>query len=221
MDDLYKEKIRNLKDDYFYRMFSPVAMEISDPYHIEEGKIIEDLLLNHASARNMNFVSIGAGALRHLRYALRFTYGYVGVEPSLKNFLNEDIGFLIERNREITLVDKKFEMLEKKDLPFGNCFYVFLFNIFPYLEDPFSVINRFLKKGDVILLSTWNRNENAMAIRKRYFDYLNSFEEEAVIDPEKDIILGDWSNFNFDSLDHYQNHKIIKGDVTDILIIYS
>lgn len=221
MENLYEDKIKNLKEDYFYRMFSPIAMEISDSYHNEEGRIIEEFLLNHSASSSMNFVSIGAGALRHLRYALRFTYGYVGVEPSLKHFLNDDIAFLIERNRDITLVNKKFESLDRQDLPFGNCFYVFLFNIFPYLKDPLSVINRFLKKGDVIFLSTWKVTAPAMAIRKKYFDYLNSFEKDVVINPDKDIILGNWRKFPFSDLKYYQNHKIIEGDVTEILIIYT
>jgi hypothetical protein len=132
------------------------------------------------------------------------------------------VRYLAEQMKSITLLEKKFGDVHTDELPSGNSIYVFFFNILGYIDEPVSIINRLLKKGDILFISSWNyRNDRARKIRTKYFDYLNSFEKSVVIDPTETIGICNLDFFPFKSLKYYKSHKRIIGSVTDILIIYT
>lgn len=212
----------SVSKDYFYRMLSPQAIKWSNPYNLEEEKLLKQLLLKMVNIRNMNFIAVGAGELWYLKYGLKHAQKYVAIEPSLDVFLSDSIKYLASQMKSITLINKKFGDVNLNEIPPANSLYVFLFNILAYIENPVQTINKILRQGDILFISSWNhKSTKAKAVRKKYFDYLNSFEKEVVIDPEDTIGLCHLDNFPFQKLKYYSKHERIIGKIVDILIIYT
>lgn len=211
----------SVSEDYFYRMLSPQAIKKSRSYHKEEEKVLKELLLKVANARNMNFISVGAGELWYLKFGLRFAHKYVSIEPLTKVFLNEDVKYLVKQMKNIILLEKKFGDIERHEIPAGNSIYVFLFNILAYIENPIPAINKLLREGDILFISSWNNTPKAKELRTKYFNYLNSFEKKVTIDPEETIGLCYLDDFPFQSLKFYKKYQRFIGKITDILIIYT
>jgi hypothetical protein len=211
----------SVSEDYFYRMLSPQAIKQSKPYHNEEEESLKSLLIKTPEARRMNFVAVGAGELWYLKYGLKYTHKYVSIEPLTKIFLNDSIEYLAKQMKNIILLEKKFGDVKRNEIPEGNSIYVFLFNILAYIEDPILAINKLLREGDILFISAWNTKKRAKIVRKKYFNYLNKFEKQVVIDPEESVGLCYLDHFPFESLKFYKRHKRITGKITDILIIYT
>ena len=211
----------SVSEDYFYRMLSPQAIKRSQLYHNEEEENLKNLLTKIPEAKRMNFVAVGAGELWYLKYGLQYTNKYISIEPLTKIFLNDSIEYLAKQRQDILLLEKKFGDIKKDEIPEGASLYVFLFNILAYIENPITAINTVLKEGDILFISSWNTTKEAKVVRKNYFNYLNAFEREVVIDPEETVGLCYLDNFPFESLTYYKRHTRITGKITDILIIYT
>jgi hypothetical protein len=210
----------SVDDEYFYRMLSPQALTLSAPYNNEESEELERCLCQYAGIKDMNFIAIGGGELWELRKALKYTARYVCIEPLANIFINDSVKFLTEQHDTISIVAKKFGAVMAEDLPSGNSFFMFLFNILAYINDPIESINRLLRQGDILFMSTWANTPEAHRTRMSYFEFLNE-DQEIIIDPAASVGLAHFDNFPFEKLRFYKRHERIKGAVTDILIIYT
>ncbi|MEK7571266.1 MAG: hypothetical protein AAB553_03245 [Patescibacteria group bacterium] len=211
----------SVSEDYFHRMLSPQAIKRSKPYHNEEEENLKNFLTKTPEARRMNFIAVGAGELWYLKYGLKYANKYISIEPLTKIFLNDSIEYLAKQMKNIILIEKMFGDVKKDEIPEGNSLYVFLFNILAYIENPIPAINKLLREGDILFISAWNTKKRAKVVRKRYFNYLNKFEKQVVIDPEESVGLCYLDHFLFESLKYYKRHKRMTGKITDILIIYT
>jgi hypothetical protein len=207
--------------EYFYRMLMPEALKLSKPYNDEEALALKHFLQRNQVTRKMNLVAVGAGELWYLQFGLKYAKRYVEIEPLLDLFLNTDVEFLTEHFHKVYLIDKRFGEVPNELMPPGPSLYVFLFNIFSYIDSAVQTVNRVVEEGDILFLSTWNRTPEAKAVRKRYFDFLNATEEKTIIDPETTVALTDFDHFPFDELRYYKRHRRITGSITDILIIFT
>jgi hypothetical protein len=100
--------------------------------------------------------------------------------------------------------------------------FIFHFNILAYINNPIKNINKYLKRGDIIYLSTWCNSKNAAKVKKEYFDFLGLHHYKTLFnfDPKKNKDICKFERFPFDKLKYYKGHERIKGSITDILIIY-
>ncbi len=211
----------SVSEEYFYRMLSPYALKYSAPYNIEEESALKELLSKNSFKDNTSLAVIGCGDLWYVDLARRYNMGYVAVEPLIDIFVNKYIQSLINSFGNIYLIKSKFGEINSNSLPSGNLLWVFTFNILAYIENPIEHINKYLRQGDILFISSWCQNKEAKYVRKEYFDYLNSFEREVVINPEETIGLCKLDIFPFNELKYYKTHIRIKGKITDVLIIYT
>jgi hypothetical protein len=210
-----------ITDKYFYRMLSPEALKLSARYHAEEGSVLETCLRRLRADLEMSFVAVGGGQLWELRRALNYTKRYVCIEPLADTYINDSTKYLIERAGNISLISKRFDDIDRKDLPHGNSFVMFLFNILAYIETPLEHMNKVIQPGDILFISTWTTTSQARGVRKRYLDHVNELERKVVIDPQQEMALCHLDNFPFDRLRYFNRCERFKGDITDILVIYT
>ena len=211
----------SVSKDYFFRMMSGKATVLSKPYDSEEREVINSFISKNQDISKMNFVVVGAGMLSYLESAFNKVLNYVAIEPLADVFVKKQLKFLVQQFKNIIVIPKKFGDVNKKDIPDNPSVFTFIFNILAYIEHPISKINKIITPGDILIISSWNRTDEAKKVRKEYFDYLNSVEKEVIIDPKQTIGLCNLNNFPFEKLVSYKKHKRIKGLITDILIIYT
>ncbi len=211
----------NIDENYFFRMMSPQATKLTTQYDREEQNNLAKLFKTLPNLKSINFIVVGAGPLWSIELAFSRVKNYIAIEPLSNLFIQKQFSFLIKQFPHIQIINKKFQDVSKEKLPQGKSIYAFIFNIISYMENPIVYINKLIRKGDILYISTWNNTKEAKEIRRKYFDYLNSFEKNVIIDPEKTIGLCNLDIFPFNELKYYKNHKRIKGEITDILIIYT
>lgn len=210
----------SVSEDYYLRMMLPKSFAIAAPFIKEEKEALEEVLDQLPNPKKYNFVAIGAGQLAHLELGMERTKGYVSIEPLTDLYIGSPLQYLASKFINIKLIKSTFENTSKSDLFDGNNIFLFLFNIISYLENPLKGINRLASPGDVLFLATWNTSENSKKLRKDYFDYLNSYEKEVIIDPEKTVGLCNLKAFPFDKLHHYKKHFLLEGNIIDVLVVY-
>ncbi len=211
----------SVSQDYFFRMMSPTATKYANPFLDEEKRFINETLDGQEKLRSYNFVTIGSGQLSLLEIALRKAKSYTAIEPLLNLWLSKDLLFMLKGIKKVKLINKQFGKFDKKKLFPGHNLFIFLFNILAYIEHPLSKINSVITPGDVLFITTWQRSTKAEEIRTEYFNYLNSFENETIIDPKKTIGLCKLKYFPFHKLKYYKKHKYLNGDIVSGLIIYT
>ncbi len=210
-----------ISDAYFYRMLSAEALKYSEPYNDEEEEVLSRFFKKFPNSKKMNMVVVGSGELHYLRLGLQYTKDYTSIEPLHQVFLNESFQYLLKSFKRIFLINQQFNRVKKDDLPAGSSIFVFFFNVFSYLPRPIDEINRVIKEGDVVFISTWNTTKLARYIRRMYLDFLNSYEGKVVIDPDSDAHITHLDSFPIKEISFYKKHERIKGEITDILIIYT
>ncbi|MCX6732944.1 MAG: hypothetical protein NTV98_05385 [Candidatus Roizmanbacteria bacterium] len=211
----------SVTEEYFFRMMSPGAARKSKSYEDEEQKSLQWLIDNTSDIFERNFIVIGAGTLWYVDLVFNKVKNYIAIEPLSKLYISRQLMFLIKKFKNIKIISKLFGDVSIDEIPNGKNIYVFMFNILAYIEGPITRINKLIKPNDIIYISSWNKTPEAKQVRKKYFDYLNSFENEIIIDPESTLGLCHLDNFPFDKLKYYKSHKRITDKITDILIIYT
>lgn len=216
-------KLEYLQSDYFVRMMLPDAEKRADSYVSEEKISLAKLLSKTKDIDNRNFVVVGCGTVWYIELSYSKAKKYIAVEPLAEIFLPKQIRFILEKQKYIKIIGKPFGNFPKKELGDLNSVFVFHFNILSYIPDPVNKINKYLRKGDILYISSWNSTEEARIARKKYFDFINSGvnSEAAKIDPELTTGLCNLDIFPFKKLKNYQSHQRIKGKITDVLIIYT
>jgi hypothetical protein len=168
-------------------------------------------------------VVIGSGTLWYIDLVYESVKKYIAIEPLADIFIAKQVMFVLKQLKNIDVIKKNFGDFSKKILNENNSIFVFHFNILSYIYDPVKKINKYLKEGDILYISSWNTTESAIKVRKEYFDLINSGvnPSDSKIDPTSTLGLCNLDSFPFSELKYYKSHKRIKGKITDILIIYS
>lgn len=215
--------LEDLQSDYFVRMMLPDAEKKVLPYVIEEKANLIKLLKSINKTDNFNFVVIGSGTLWYIDLVYESVKKYIAIEPLADIFIAKQVMFVLKQLKNIDVIKNNFGDFSKKILIKNNSIFVFHFNILSYIYDPVKKINKYLKEGDILYISSWNTTESAIKVRKEYFDLINSGTNPADsrIDPTSTLGLCNLDLFPFSELKYYKSHKRIKGKITDILIIYS
>ncbi len=143
----------------FLKMFTPSALRMADPFLEHESSILEVVVESSPSLKNM--VVVGSGPLAYSGYA-NGNILYVGVDP----YFHIECGQL----ENITSIKGSFEDLTRDDLREGPTIFVFWFNVFFYLEDPYRALNSILRNGDIVIHSTCSRDPKGKMTINRYFE---------------------------------------------------
>lgn len=204
-----------ISDEYFYRMLSPQALKLSAAYHQEESSVLEKCLKKN-STKNMNFAAIGGGELWRLRLALAYTKSYACIEPLADVFMNDSVKYLVEQSSNVLYIAKRFEDVTREDLPSRNNFFMFLFNVLAYINDPIEAINKLSKPGDILFISTWANTKESKRCRDGYFSYLNSCGEQAGMFSDRFNI----SDLKLADLKYFKSSERLSNNVADVLVIY-
>ncbi|HKC04546.1 MAG TPA: hypothetical protein VKC54_01620 [Patescibacteria group bacterium] len=208
-----------LNAGYFLNMMSPAAEEIARPYGLEEHRELKKLLLETENVGDRNFIVVGAGTLWYIDLALNVVNKYISVEPLSDFAIGKQFRFLTKQFENIQIIPKGFNDLNKNDIPVKNSIWAFIFNIIPYINDPIVNLNKVIQKGDIIYFSTWRSTLAAKEVRKKYFDFLNSFGSDTVINPDENNALANFDEFPFSELKYYKSHSRIKNNIIDVLIL--
>lgn len=161
----------------FEAMQSKASLALTLPYHAEELERIEGCISSlKAEQRKVdNFVAIGAGHFRYADVALKNKLTYVAIEPSFRDEApHMNAGFQTPQ-ANVHIVPKKFEDVTQADLPSGRNLFFFLFNVFPYIQDALSCLKSLTKTGDIVVISSWNKDSpEAQRLKTTYYGYLMS-----------------------------------------------
>lgn len=200
----------------------PDAERKAEPYVKEERKTLVYLIDSIPKLNEKNFIVVGSGTLWYIELAFGKVKTYVAVEPLADIFIQKQVQFILNQHKDVKVINKDFGEFKLNEIPNINSLYVFHFNILAYILHPIRSINMYLKEGDIIYISSWNRTLKAKQARKKYFDFVNNNtgSNSFKIDPEKTTGLCNLDVFPFNRLKYYKKHKRIKGEITDILIIY-
>lgn len=215
------DKLTKIQNNYFVRMMLPDSEKKADPYVKEESKWLRELITNVQGLNQWNFVVVGSGTLWYLDLVYENVKNYVAVEPLADVFIQKQVNFILSYHSDIHVIPNQFGDFGKEQIPSANSVFLFHFNILSYIPKPIDKINKYINKGDILYISTWNNSEIAKKSRREYFNYINNGMkyDEFKIDPDQPIGLCSLDNFPFEELKYYSSHKRIKGEVTDILII--
>jgi len=215
-------QLKKIQDNYFVRMMLPDAEERAELYVKEEKEALLKLMTSIPGIDKMNFVIIGSGTIWYIELAYDKTKTYVAVEPLANIFIQRQFNYILSKHKNIKIIDKEFGDFTAIEIPNNNSIFVFHFNILAYIPNPIRNINKYLKEGDILYISSWNNSDEAKQVRKTYFDYLNlnTDSNSFKINPEETVGLCNLDIFPFHKLKYYKRHERIKGKITDILIIY-
>lgn len=214
--------LRDLQSGYFVRMMLPDAEKKAGPYVREEQKALLGLVRSENNSSRRNFVVIGSGTMWYIEIALKAAKKYIAIEPLANIFISKQMRFLLKERGDIEIIESEFGDFSNKVFDGYNSIFVFHFNIISYILDPIKKINKYLKKGDILYISTWSNTTKSQQARKRYFDYLNDGTTDSFkVDPTGTNGLCDLDSFTFTELKFYERHERTTGDITDVLIIYT
>lgn len=203
-------------------MMMPEAEKIANPYLLEEKNLLSELMSTLPSNQVSNCVVVGAGFLWYLQLADQFGKKYFAVEPLAHLYVQREFNYILTKHENIKIIPKKFGDFSSEEISTGNSLYVFIFNILAYIPNPIKKINSYIKDGDVLFISSWSKSRKAVNLRRKYFDYLNSYESSSTrkIDPLDTVGLCNLDLFPFERLKHYRGHKRVTNEISDVLIIY-
>lgn len=210
----------SVSSEYFFRMMSPRASKISKRYIDDETELLTSMISGLEDHHDYNLVVVAGGQLGKLQVGLELTKSYTCIEPLTDLYMGRNVLYLVKKMSKIRLVKKLLSEVRKGDLPEGKNIFVFLFNILAYIDNPIKEINRISKPGDVLFISTWNLTPVAKKIRTKYFNYLNSFEKQVIIDPEQTVGICNLEKFPFSQLKYPESHRYGKTEVVEILEVY-
>jgi len=205
-------------DHRFYRRLSSFALELAQPFLNEEKTNVETFLnQNRERVSTMNFVGVGSRELAYLEFAQKFTKHYVSIDPLMDFYLTPSIRYLIEKQKEISLIPKPFAQLEPCDLPEGHSIYFFMLNALSYLDHPLRDLDKMVKAGDIVLVSGWNMGKESSLVLKRYFGYIDAEEMMCTHTMAYNLSRHKWIPFKKMKYCQKVEHRL--GGVTEMYIV--
>lgn len=215
-------KKNTANDEYFVRMMLPVIKKKAKHYESEEKHFLLKLLSCLSNKEQYQLAVIGAGALSYVDLAIRKQIEYVAIEPLINLYIQKELLFLVKQQANVSVIPKCFGDFSPAELKRKNRIFLFTFNVFAYIDDPIERINRYIKRGDILFISTWNlHSKQALDIRKGYFDFIR----ESMLATNlslSDFLSGKIYNldcFDLAKLKFYTSNERFTNNITDILIV--
>lgn len=203
-------------------MMLPSIKMVAEPYCVEEKNILDATLKNLSSNTHYKIAVVGAGSLSYIEIVLKYGLYYIAIDPLIHFYIQKEIFYIINKIPNVSIINSSFGSFPPKKLPSGQYVYAFIFNVFAYIDNGLEKINKYIKPGDIICISTWNLKSLAsVEIRNSYFRniYNSITEKEYIPEDFKVCKISDFDTFNFSKLRYYQNHHRVVGDIIDCLII--
>jgi hypothetical protein len=106
---------------------------------------------------------------------------YTAVDLNLSDHITPEMQSNIAAQNAVHLVDRSFTEMNVEDLPRidgeeNKRLFLFMFNVFSYLPNPYEALQKVAEEGDVAIISMWNSNSiPAVLLRKEYYNYLSTF----------------------------------------------
>ncbi len=156
-------------------MYSFEAVRIAQPFLQGEYKnILKSIQLFPEDYKT--FVVVGCGPAVYFKLSHEKNLKYIGIEPEIESFKNEIKVILENKKLGATFLKKKLENLKevhlKKLTP--PKIIVFVFNIANYISDFKNQLKKIVNPRDLIIISSWSRDNSSVAVREKYFGYLNN-----------------------------------------------
>lgn len=196
----------------FQKMFSPQGLNMVEPYLKEEENILENYVLANIYEKIQNIIVIGAGPLRYLEIAS--LKNYIAIDKYLDSFLNKNLKAMIKGKKNISLINKSFEVVEPNELPAENSLYIFTFNVISYINDLERSINKLIGENNIIFISGWNKMAHSLMSNYLHYVYQSSpylKNSASFIDPHK---------INFTNMDKIKKIEKHGGIFTKSISIY-
>lgn len=144
--------------EIFYKMFSPRGLALAQAYLDEEERMLRKNIIETPSFSQLsNAIVIGSGPLHYLDLTHSMGKNYIAVDKHLDVFINSHLSYIIDPVQKIELINKSFEDLSAQELPQNNSLFIFTFNVFSYMKNPLSSINRIIKEGDILFIAGWDK----------------------------------------------------------------
>lgn len=195
----------------FKNMMNMHSLKITSAYLREEGEVITSVLKQTNPDNIKEFVSVGDASLIYSNITRRMALNYTVVDPLIKLTKNDDI-----KRNNISIINQELANAKLKNKP--NKVIALIFNLVSYLTDPIDIINKHIKPNDIVIISTWSKNTNAIKLRKKYFSYLNKLSNSKLTYENNMLNLSD---LNLDAVKHLKKYTIVKQLFTDIAILYT
>lgn len=143
----------------FIDMYSEIALPSANPFLQHEKHIVASVLKENPSIKNL--VVVGSGPAAYLELAEQYHCNYIGIDPFYR---------LEEANQTtIFYFDCSFSSIKREQLPEGECFFLFWFNVLHYIKQPTKVLQKITNPNDIILHSTWSCAQDATPYMQNYF----------------------------------------------------
>ena len=118
---------------------------------------------------------------------------------------------------EVNIVAKKFEDVTQADLPEGRRLFLFLFNVFPYIEDALALQKKLARPGDIVIVSGWNNESfEARRLQDIYYEHLG---REFTCNLHDDATNGYIDGVQKQAAEFADTASRVKGRTTDILAL--
>lgn len=212
----------DIQTEYFFRMMLPSIKKVAAPFINEERNILESIIKTLPYNDNNKVAIIGAGSLSYLKIVLEHGLDYIAIEPLSHLYLQEEMMYVIEQAPNIDIINHQFGDFSPSSLPVGHYIYAFIFNVFAYIDKGLTKINKYLKSGDIIFISSWNLNNlEAMKVRDSYFNKIHESMICDILDPCSITtpMVSNLEAFDFSQLKYYKRHRRTTREYTDCLII--
>jgi hypothetical protein len=195
-------------------MQSPASLMLTASYHAEEQAVIEAVLSTYAIK---HFIAVGCAQLRYINTALLHCQTYIAVEKYLEDHMSAELQNYVKQCQNIILLEKDFGHILGTDLPQGRKLFLFLFNVYPYIDNAFMIQQKLAKPDDIIIVSSWNSKSSASwQLRDHYERHMKDHTKYA--SPIKIYDYMDEAEKDVSSF--CAKTERIKGKITDILIGY-
>lgn len=191
---------------YFEEMLQQDSLDIAQPFLIEEGSVIINLIKENSVKE---FLGIGCGNGLYFDL-LKNTCNYTGIDPhSKQNNIKETM----------TIIKNRFEKVNMKRSR-QKCLISFLFNLISYVNpaDIIKFININASQRDIITVSTWNNTANAQKLRYKYFKHFT--KKSSVEIPSNSHNFIEFESKLISAIRNYKYHDLIEFSHSKLLIVY-
>ncbi|WP_194847298.1 hypothetical protein [Candidatus Neptunochlamydia vexilliferae] len=188
----------------FSRMLSEKSLTTAAPFLEEEHCHLHAILDRFIPFPFKELVVVGGGKKMYHEVASNYLVDYLNIDPET-----------ISINQPGTCCISK--PIEEVDPTVASQFPRILwmpFNVVAYIDKPNSIIDRWLRPGDVCLISGWQKNQAADSLRSKYFQSVDPGEALPPFDPLPKIVQPEKARAT-------KTVERIKGAYNQILAIYT
>ena len=217
-----KNKSQQINEEYYARMMIPSRQETAKFFEQEEEKTLRELIQLECMRNEFQLVVVGAGTLSYIEMAITHRMDYIAIDPLIDLYLQRQVRFILDQHENIKYINKCFGDFDISCLGLKNNIYAFIFNIIAYVDSPIQQINKYVKDGDIVFVSSWSNTKEARYVRQCYFNTLNATSASIPQKSHCNEFIGEYNLdcFNCEEILFHKTHKRIKNSITDTLIIF-